>query len=58
MFEKVLTPTLRNSLECTYRGKEQVIMDSPDFDRNRALEQQIELLTMKKEHLEGLITFA
>ena len=28
------------------------IIDSPDFDRNKALEQQIELLTMKKEHLE------
>lgn len=34
------------------------ILDAPDFDRNKALEQQIELLTMKKEHLEGLITFA
>ncbi len=34
------------------------ILDSPNFNRNRALEQQIELLTMKKEHLEGLITFA
>ena len=34
------------------------IMDAPNFDRNKALEQQIELLTMKKEHLEGLITFA
>ncbi len=34
------------------------IIDSPDFDRNRALEQQIELLTLKKEHLENLITFA
>ena len=34
------------------------IIDSPDFDRNKVLEQQIELLTMKKEHLEGLITFA
>ena len=34
------------------------ILDSPDFDRNRALEQQIELLTMKKEHLENLILFA
>lgn len=35
-----------------------LIIDSPGFDRNKALEQQIELLTMKKEHLEGLITFA
>jgi len=34
------------------------ILDSPDFERNRALEQQIELLTMKKEHLENLILFA
>ena len=34
------------------------IIDAPDFDRNKALEQQIELLTMKKEHLENLITFA
>ena len=34
------------------------IIDSPNFNRNKALEQQIELLTMKKEHLEGLITFA
>ena len=34
------------------------ILDSPDFDRNKALDQQIELLTMKKEHLENLILFA
>ncbi len=34
------------------------ILDSPDFDRNKALEQQIELLTMKKEHLENLIALA
>lgn len=34
------------------------ILDVPDFDRNKALEQQIELLTMKKEHLENLINFA
>lgn len=33
------------------------IIDSPNFDRNKALEQQIDLLIMKKEHLEGLITF-
>ena len=30
------------------------IIDAPDFDRNKALEQQIELLVMKKEHLENL----
>lgn len=34
------------------------ILDSPDFDRDKALSQQIELLTMKKEHLENLILFA
>ena len=34
------------------------IIDAPDFDRDKALSQQIELLTMKKEHLEGLIAFA
>ncbi len=35
-----------------------MIMDAPNFDRDKALEQQIELLTMKKEHLENLINFA
>ena len=34
------------------------IIDAPNFDRNKALEQQIELLTMKKEHLENLINLA
>jgi len=34
------------------------IMESSDFDRNRALRQQIEMLTLKKEHLENLIDFA
>ena len=34
------------------------IIEAPDFDRNRALEQQIELLTLKKEHLHNLIDFA
>lgn len=34
------------------------IISSPDFDKNKALEQQITLLTMKKEHLENLINFA
>lgn len=34
------------------------IMESSDFERNRALRQQIEMLTLKKEHLENLITFA
>ena len=34
------------------------ILDSPNFERNKALEQQIKLLTMKKEHLENLINLA
>lgn len=34
------------------------IIESPHFDRNKALEQQIALLTLKKEHLENLIDLA
>lgn len=34
------------------------ILDSSDFDRTQALEQQITLLIMKKEQLEKLITLA
>ena len=34
------------------------IIGSPDFDRSKALEQQIELLTLKKEHIENLIDLA
>ena len=34
------------------------ILHSSDYDRNRALEQQIHLLTLKKEHLENLILYA
>lgn len=34
------------------------IVTRPDFDREKALKQQIELLTMKKKHLENLIKFA
>ncbi len=34
------------------------ILDSPNFDRNEALRQQIELLTLRKEHLENLIDYA
>lgn len=35
-----------------------MILDSDNFNRNRMLEQQIELLTLKKNHIENLITFA
>lgn len=34
------------------------ILDSPCFDRDRALDQQITLLEMKKEHLQNLIELA
>ena len=34
------------------------IMNAPDFDRDKALSQQIELLTLKREHLDNLILFA
>ena len=34
------------------------IINSPDFDRSTALEQQIELLRLKKEHIENLMNFA
>lgn len=34
------------------------ILDSPNFDRNKALEQQITLLEMRKEHIENLIDLA
>lgn len=34
------------------------IINSDNFDRDVALEQQINLLTLKKEHLENLILFA
>lgn len=34
------------------------ILDSPVFERDRALDQQITLLEMKKEHLENLIDLA
>ena len=34
------------------------IMNSKSFDRNKTLKQHIELLNMKKEHIENLITLA
>lgn len=34
------------------------IISAPNFDRNKALEQQITMLQLKKEHLENLIMFA
>ena len=34
------------------------IIDSPDFDREKALRQQIELLIMKRDHINDLLTLA
>lgn len=34
------------------------ILDRPDFDRGRALDQQITLLELRREHLENLIRLA
>lgn len=34
------------------------ILNAPDFDRNQALRRQIELLELKKAHLENMILFA
>ena len=34
------------------------ILESPSFDRNRALEQQIELLKLRREHLDNLVLLA
>ena len=34
------------------------IIDSPQFDKGKALEQQIELLILKKEHIENLLNLA
>ena len=34
------------------------IINSPDFDRSKALEQQIHLLELRKEHLQNLIDLA
>ena len=36
----------------------QKIIGSPGFDKSKALEQQIQLLTLKKEHIENLINLA
>ncbi len=34
------------------------ILDNPDFDRQKALKQQIELLNLKKTRIENMISFA
>ena len=34
------------------------IINSPDFNRSKALEQQIEMLKLKRDHIENLMNFA
>ena len=34
------------------------LLDRPDFDKTKALEQQIQLLQLQKEHIEGLMDLA
>ncbi len=55
--EKLQQVLLFRELEFPLREIKE-IMESPDYDRSKALEQQIQLLTLKKEHIENLITLA
>ena len=48
---------LFRELEFTLKDIKEII-SRPDFDRSKALEQQIKLLTLKKEHIENLIDLA
>ncbi len=48
---------LFRELEFTLKDIKRIIQ-SPDFDRKKALDQQIELLQLKKEHLDNLIVLA
>ena len=55
--EKLQQILLFRELEFPLKEIKQIIQ-SPGFNRNKALEQQIALLTLKKEHLENLIDLA
>ena len=55
--EKLQQILLFRELEFPLKEIRQII-ESPAFDRGKALEQQITLLTLKKEHLENLIDLA
>ena len=62
MYDEISLETLQQILlfrELKFSLKEiKRIISSSNFDRNKALEQQIELLTLKKEHLDNLIELA
>lgn len=55
--ERLQQILLFRELEFSLKDINKIINDK-DFDREKALNQQIELLTLRKEHLEDLITFA
>ena len=55
--EKLQQILLFRELEFPLKDIKQII-ESPDFNKSKALEQQIALLTLKKEHIENLIDLA
>ena len=55
--EKLQQILLFRELEFSLKEIKEII-SKKDFDKNKALEQQITLLTLKKERLENLISFA
>ena len=55
--ERLQQILLFRELEFSLKEIKQII-DAPDFNSKKALEQQIELLLMKKEHIENLIDLA
>lgn len=55
--EKLQQIMLFRELEFPLKEIREIIGD-PHFDREKALAQQIELLKLRREHLDGLITFA
>lgn len=55
--EKLQQILLFRELEFPLKEIKEIIY-APDFDWNKALEQQITMLELKKKHLENLITFA
>lgn len=55
--EKLQHILLFRTLEFPLKSIKEII-NKQHFDKQKALEQQIKLLTLKKEHLETLITFA
>lgn len=55
--EKLQQILLFRELEFPLKDIKQII-ESPDFDKGKALEQQITLLTLKKEHIKNLIDLA